>query len=141
MLPVPTAGTFGVSLLRPLTHQARLLAVAECTRQKLCPSAIAVLQGICPRVLALEWVFRAIVIGEVGLDMTPCFVHAGNGFCPSAGRAGKSCELRVFPKNEFSDRRCHADSLPQARSDCQSLGHYPIFDKGLILKALGEKQA
>jgi hypothetical protein len=49
------------------------------------------------RILALEWVFRAIVIGEVGLDMTPCFVdHTGKGFGPSAGRAGKRLSENSF---------------------------------------------
>src|SRR5216684_5336244 len=72
-------------------------------------------------IFALTWVFIALVIGEVGLNIlrwfTLGFDYAGNRFGPSTGCAGPSCKPRVFLKNELSARRCHDDSFPQAGVD------------------------
>ncbi len=74
-------------------------------------------------ILSLAWVFIALVIGEVGLNIlrwfTLGFDYAGNGFGPSTGCAGPSCKPRVLLKNELSRRRCHDHSFPQAGVDYQ----------------------
>ena len=56
-----------------------------------------------PEIFALAWVFIALVIGEVGLNLLRClrwftlgFDYAGNGFGPSTGCAGPFVNLRFF---------------------------------------------
>jgi hypothetical protein len=81
--------------------------------------------GGLAEIFALAWVFIALVIGEVGLNIlrwfTLGFDYAGNGFRPSTGCAGPSCKPRVFLKTEPSARRCHDDSFPQAGVDYQPM--------------------
>jgi hypothetical protein len=76
-------------------------------------------------IFALTWVFIALVIGKVGLNIlrwfTLGFDYAGNGLGPSTGCAGPSCKLRVLLKNELSARRCHDHSFPQAGGDYQTV--------------------
>jgi hypothetical protein len=83
--------------------------------------------GGLAEIFALAWVFIALVIGKVGLNIlrwfTLGFDYAGNGFGPSTGCASPSCKPRVFLKNELSARRCHRHSFPQAGVDYQPRGN------------------
>jgi hypothetical protein len=96
--------------------------------------------GGLAEIFALAWVFIALVIGEVGLNIlrwfTLGFDYAGNGFRPSTGCAGPSCKPRVFLKTEPSARRCHDDSSHRPESITSpwkfTLHHHP--HAGLLLK-------
>ena len=69
----------------------------------------------------LAWVFGALVIGEISLNIpwqiTPEFC-SGNWQCPLANRANPSRKLRIFVEYEFSCDGAHADSLPQTGPNC-----------------------
>jgi hypothetical protein len=71
-------------------------------------------------IFALAWVFIALVIGEVGLNILRWFTfgfdYAGNRLRPSTCSAGPSCKPRVFLKIELSARRCHDGQFPTGRS-------------------------